>query len=67
MKKLLGLHHVTAITGNPQANVDFYTRTLGLHLVKILLRRSIRSARHHPHLLRVAGCKTGQGRSAADR
>lgn len=29
-----GLHHVTAIAGNPQRNVDFYARTLGLRLVK---------------------------------
>ncbi len=31
---ILGIHHVTAITGKPQANLDFYTRTLGLKLVK---------------------------------
>ncbi len=29
-----GLHHVTAITGNAQANVDFYAGLLGLRLVK---------------------------------
>lgn len=29
-----GLHHVTAMVIDAQANVDFYTRTLGLHLVK---------------------------------
>ncbi|MGE3661541.1 MAG: ring-cleaving dioxygenase [Pseudonocardia sp.] len=29
-----GLHHVTAIAGDPQRNVDFYTRVLGLRLVK---------------------------------
>lgn len=29
-----GLHHVTAIATDPQANVDFYTRVLGLRLVK---------------------------------
>lgn len=29
-----GLHHVTAIAGNPQRNADFYLRTLGLRLVK---------------------------------
>lgn len=32
--KTSGLHHVTAIGGNPQRNVDFYTRALGLRLVK---------------------------------
>jgi glyoxalase family protein len=29
-----GLHHVTAIASDPQRNVDFYARTLGLRLVK---------------------------------
>ena len=29
-----GLHHVTAISGPPQENVDFYTGTLGQRLVK---------------------------------
>src|SRR6195952_2374462 len=29
-----GLHHVTAIASSPQSNVDFYTRALGLRLVK---------------------------------
>ena len=30
----LGIHHVTAIAGDPQRNVDFYVGTLGLRLVK---------------------------------
>jgi glyoxalase family protein len=29
-----GLHHVTSISSEPQRNVDFYTKVLGLHLVK---------------------------------
>src|SRR2546423_8888700 len=29
-----GLHHVTAIGGDPQRNAEFYLRTLGLRLVK---------------------------------
>ena len=29
-----GIHHVTAIAGKPTRNLDFYTRTLGLRLVK---------------------------------
>jgi glyoxalase family protein len=29
-----GIHHVTAIAGNASGNIDFYTRTLGLRLVK---------------------------------
>jgi glyoxalase family protein len=31
---MAGIHHVTAISGNASRNVDFYTRTLGLRLVK---------------------------------
>jgi glyoxalase family protein len=33
-KKILGIHHVTAIAGDPQQNVDFYVGLLGLRLVK---------------------------------
>jgi glyoxalase family protein len=29
-----GIHHITAIAGKAKRNVDFYTKTLGLHLVK---------------------------------
>jgi glyoxalase family protein len=32
--KILGLHHITAIAGNAQNNYDFYTKVLGLRLVK---------------------------------
>jgi glyoxalase family protein len=32
---LEGIHHVTAITGDPQGNIDFYTGVLGLRLVKL--------------------------------
>lgn len=31
---IAGIHHVTAIAGDPQRNLDFYTRVLGLRLVK---------------------------------
>jgi len=31
---LEGLHHITAITGDAQRNVDYYAETLGLRLVK---------------------------------
>ncbi|MCB9292246.1 MAG: ring-cleaving dioxygenase [Lewinellaceae bacterium] len=31
---ITGLHHVTAMAGSPQQNVDFYTGILGLRLVK---------------------------------
>lgn len=30
-----GLHHVTAICSDPQKNIDFYTKLLGLKLVKL--------------------------------
>jgi glyoxalase family protein len=30
-----GIHHITAIAGDPQENIDFYTNILGLRLVKI--------------------------------
>lgn len=33
-EKILGIHHVTAIASDPQRNLDFYTRDLGLRLVK---------------------------------
>jgi glyoxalase family protein len=32
--KILGLHHITAISGDAQRNYDFYTKVLGLRLVK---------------------------------
>ena len=32
--KLEGIHHVTAITGDAPGNVDFYTRVMGLRMVK---------------------------------
>ncbi len=34
MNSVLGLHHVTAIAGSPQDNIDFYSGVLGLRLVK---------------------------------
>lgn len=32
--RILGLHHITAIAGNAQRNYNFYTKVLGLRLVK---------------------------------
>jgi glyoxalase family protein len=29
-----GIHHVTAIAGKPNRNLDFYTRVLGLRFIK---------------------------------
>lgn len=33
-KKTTGIHHITAIVGHPQENIDFYAGVLGLRLVK---------------------------------
>jgi len=33
-KPITGIHHVTAMASDPQANVDFYSGALGLRLVK---------------------------------
>ncbi|MDR6782635.1 glyoxalase family protein [Pedobacter africanus] len=32
--EILGIHHITAIAGNAKRNYDFYTRILGLRLIK---------------------------------
>jgi len=32
--KIQGIHHITAIAGNAQHNYDFYTKVLGLRMVK---------------------------------
>lgn len=32
--KITGIHHITAIAGNAKRNLDFYTRVLGLRMVK---------------------------------
>lgn len=32
--RILGLHHITAIAGNAQRNLDFYTKVLGLRFIK---------------------------------
>lgn len=34
MKNTAGIHHITAIVGHPQENVDFYAGVLGLRMVK---------------------------------
>jgi glyoxalase family protein len=33
-KQTTGIHHITAIVGHPQENIDFYAGVLGLRLVK---------------------------------
>ncbi len=34
MKNIKGIHHITAIAGSPQKNVDFYVKVLGLKFIK---------------------------------
>lgn len=36
-QQIPGIHHVTAIAGDPQQNLDFYTGFLGLRLVKLTI------------------------------
>jgi glyoxalase family protein len=43
---LLGIHHVTAIASDPQANIDFYAGLLGLRLVKKTVNFDDPSAYH---------------------
>ncbi|MEO5916659.1 MAG: ring-cleaving dioxygenase [Luteolibacter sp.] len=43
---LHGLHHVTAVTAKAQANLDFYTKTLGMRLVKKTVNQDDVSAYH---------------------
>ncbi|MBV8279378.1 MAG: ring-cleaving dioxygenase [Verrucomicrobia bacterium] len=35
MAQILGLHHVTAVAGDPQRNLDFFSGVLGMRLVKL--------------------------------
>ncbi len=43
---LKGLHHLTAVTGNASENLDFYTRILGMRLVKKTVNQDDVSAYH---------------------
>ncbi|MFM8887030.1 MAG: VOC family protein, partial [Chthoniobacterales bacterium] len=44
--KLHGIHHVTAVTADAAANHDFYTRVLGMRLVKKTVNQDDVSAYH---------------------
>jgi glyoxalase family protein len=46
MTELLGIHHVTAITGDAQTNLDFYTRVLGMRLVKRSVNQDVPNTYH---------------------
>lgn len=41
-----GIHHITAVAGNPQQNYNFYTNVLGLRLVKKTINFDDPSAYH---------------------
>ena len=44
--KLEGIHHITAITGDAQRNVDFYADTMGLRMVKKTVNQDEPSVYH---------------------
>ncbi len=68
--RLEGIHHVTCITGDAPGNVDFYTRVLGLRMVKKTVNQDDPTVYHlfyadeegspgcRHHLLRVPGRAT---------
>jgi glyoxalase family protein len=46
MRPIDGIHHITLITGDARANVDFYVRVLGLRLVKKTVNQDDPSVYH---------------------
>jgi glyoxalase family protein len=46
MSPIDGIHHITLITGDARANVDFYVRVLGLRLVKKTVNQDDPSVYH---------------------
>jgi glyoxalase family protein len=46
MSDIRGIHHVTAIAGHPQRNVNFYTSLLGLRLVKLTVNFDVPTTYH---------------------
>ncbi|MCR4282195.1 MAG: ring-cleaving dioxygenase [Bauldia sp.] len=44
--QLTGIHHLTAVSANAKGNVDFYTRVIGLRLVKKTVNQDDVSAYH---------------------
>jgi len=45
-KGIFGIHHVTAITRDPQRNIDFYTKNLGLRFVKLTVNQDDPTSYH---------------------
>ncbi len=46
MSLLTGIHHITCIAGDPQANLDFYTGVLGMRLVKKSVNQDVVNTYH---------------------
>ena len=46
MSTITGIHHVTCIAGDPQENLDFYTGTLGMRLVKRSVNQDVPDTYH---------------------
>ena len=46
MALITGLHHVTAVTGDAQENIDFYTGVLGLRLIKKTINFDVSEVYH---------------------
>ena len=46
MSAVTGIHHITCIAGDPQENVDFYTGTLGMRLVKRSVNQDVPDTYH---------------------
>ncbi|MBA3258817.1 MAG: ring-cleaving dioxygenase [Gemmatimonadales bacterium] len=46
MSLITGLHHVTAIAADPQANLDFYSGVLGMRLVKRTVNQDVPDTYH---------------------
>lgn len=46
MKSTAGLHHITAIVGDPQQNYDFYTGVLGMRMVKKSINQDVPDTYH---------------------
>jgi glyoxalase family protein len=45
-KGIFGIHHVTAITSDPNKNIDFYSNNLGLRFVKLTVNQDDPSSYH---------------------
>ena len=45
-KGVFGIHHVTAITSDPQKNIDFYANYLGLRFVKLTVNQDDPTSYH---------------------